>query len=76
MKKRILSIAIAFGLIMSACTEYFEYDNNSLIKEELVYSDYNYMKQVLASAYTLLPSTFNRIDNGMLASASDESEHA
>lgn len=76
MKTKILGLLLMIALIMPSCKDYFDYENNSLIKEDLVYSDYTYLKQVLANAYTQLPASFNRIDNGMLASATDESEHA
>jgi hypothetical protein len=73
-KKGILFIAAL--LTFSACDKYFEYENQAFLKEELVFSDYNYIKQVLTNAYTQLPASFNRIDNGMLESASDDAEHA
>ena len=73
-KKGILFIAVL--LILSSCGDYFEYENQAFLKEKLVFSDYNYIKQVLTNAYTQLPVSFNGIDNGMLASASDEAEHA
>ncbi len=76
MKTKILGLLLMIALIMPSCKDYFDYENNSLIKEDLVYSDYTYLKQVLANAYTQLPASFNRIDNGMLASATDEAEHA
>ena len=76
MKTKILGLLLMIAIIMPSCKDYFDYENNSLIKEDLVYSDYTYLKQVLANAYTQLPASFNRIDNGMLASATDESEHA
>ena len=76
MKTKILGLLLMIALIIPSCKNYFDYENNSLLKEELVFSDYTMLKQVLASAYTQLPASFNRIDNGMLASATDESEHA
>lgn len=61
---------------LTGCNDYFEYENQALLKDELVFSDYNYIKQVLTNAYTQLPPSFNRIDNGMLESATDDAEHA
>jgi len=75
MKTKILGVLI-FAVLMTNCKNYFDHENNSLIPESMVFSDYTYMKQVLANAYTQLPASFNRIDNGMLASATDEAEHA
>ena len=69
MKTKILGLLLMIALIIPSCKNYFDYENNSLLKEELVFSDYTMLKQVLASAYTQLPASFNRIDNGMLASA-------
>ncbi len=76
MKTKIFGLLLVIAFLMPACKDYFNYQNDTLLKENFVFSDYNYMKQVLANAYTQLPSTFNRIDNGMLSSATDESEHA
>lgn len=76
MKTRILGLFLIIALIMPACNDYFDYENNTLIKENLVFSDYTYINRALANAYTQLPASFNRIDNGMLASATDEAEHA
>jgi starch-binding outer membrane protein, SusD/RagB family len=76
MKTKIFGLLLVIAFLMPACKDYFNYQNDTLLKEDFVFSDYNYIKQVLANAYTQLPSTFNRIDNGMLSSATDESEHA
>jgi len=76
MKTKILGLLLIIGLIVSSCKDYFDVENSSLMKENMVFSDYTLLKQVLANAYTQLPASYNRIDNGMLASATDEAEHA
>jgi starch-binding outer membrane protein, SusD/RagB family len=76
MKAKISIIVVAVLFTCSACKDYFEYENQALLREGLVFSDYNYIKQILTNAYTQLPASFNRIDNGMLESASDDAEHA
>ncbi len=76
MKTKIVGLLLVAALAMPACNEYFDYENSTLLNEEFVFSDYTYIKQLLANAYTQLPSSFNYIDNGMLASTTDEAEHA
>ena len=76
MKTKILGLLLISSLIISSCNDYFDYSNKSLITSDLVYSDRTYMTQLLASVYNLVPASFNHIDNGMLASATDEAEHA
>lgn len=76
MNRKITYTIVILAFLLISCDEYFDYDNDTLLKEEFVFSDYTYIKQVLANVYTQLPSTFNYIDNGMLASASDEAEHS
>ncbi len=76
MKTKISGLLLILVLVVSSCKNYFDFENSTLMKEEMVFSDYTLLKQVLANAYAQLPASFNRIDNGMLASATDESEHA
>ncbi|HAZ02573.1 MAG: hypothetical protein A2W90_07865 [Bacteroidetes bacterium GWF2_42_66] len=76
MKTKIVGLLLVAVMAMPACNEYFDYENSTLLDEDFVFSDYTYMKQVLANAYTQLPSSFNYINNGMLASTTDEAEHA
>lgn len=76
MKTKIVGLLLIVSMAMPACTDYFRYENSTLLDEHFVFSDYTFIKQVLANAYTQLPSSFNYIDNGMLASTTDEAEHA
>lgn len=76
MKAKKIFVYVSIVLFFTSCDRYFDYENPSLMKEDLVFSEYTYLQQLLTSVYAQLPETFNRIDNGMLASTTDEAEHA
>lgn len=76
MKNKIFGILLLVALIASSCNKYFDYTNDSLLNDKIVYGDYNNIKYLLLSTYSMLPGSFNHIGSGMLSSATDESEDA
>lgn len=70
------SITIIFLLLFYACEGYFDPESMVELTVDQATKDYNYSKSRVASIYSDIQSGFSNIDGAMLASASDEAEHA
>lgn len=70
-KKVMLS---AFCIMLGSCN-YLEYNENKNWTEDLVWSEFNYIEQYLASVYSKLPGTFNCVDGAFLDASTDNAEH-
>lgn len=71
-----LSISILALLLITGCNDDFldtKIDSN--LTKDRVFVSYDYTSQFLVGTYAWLPKGLNRIDDAMLASASDEAEH-
>lgn len=75
--KIILGVAMILTAL-SGCKDYLEREIEINYKENEVFVNYDRMSQAGYGVYTFLFNRFgfNRVDNAMLASASDEADHA
>ena len=70
------SITIISFLLFYSCDSYFDPESMIELTVDQATKDYNYSKTRVASIYSNLESGFSDIGGAMLASASDEAEHA
>ena len=71
---------IVFGAIItlglfSAC-DYLEFDDEKVYTDDLIWSEFDYIKRYMASVYDQVPHDYNHVDGAMLATATDDAEHA
>lgn len=71
---KIKIIVLIFSIVMINSCEYLNYEEVAVMDEEYVFTER--ISRFINSIYSSLPGAFNWIDNGMIASASDEAEHA
>jgi hypothetical protein len=75
MKKLLAILCIFSGLIIISCEPFSETPLERLTNETVFSSGLN-TEYFLNNIYNSLPGGYNRIDNAMLASASDEAHHS
>lgn len=75
-KIKYASITIIISLLFCSCKDYLEPESMIELTVDQATKDYYYSKTRVASIYSDILSGFSTIDGAMLASASDEAEHA
>lgn len=66
-------VASYFALALSSCN-FLDPQELSLIDEEDIYRNINYVNQSVVSAYSYLPDGFASVENSLLACTTDEAE--
>ncbi len=75
--KYILKVLTVLMLtVLPISCDYLEYDEDKAWTDELVWTEYAYVKRYLASIYDKVPSTFDYVDGAFLASTTDDAEHS
>ena len=74
--KLLLGLTVLVSLV--SCEDYLDREVETNYKEQEVFVNYERMRDAGFGVYAFLFNRigFNRIDNAMLASASDEADHA
>lgn len=74
--KKTISVFVFASLLTISCEDNFlDRQIDSSLTKDRVFVSYDYTSQFLVGTYAWLPQGFNRIDDAMLASASDDAEH-
>ncbi len=69
-------VALAAIVILPVSCEYLDYEEDKMWTEELVWSEYSYVRQSLIAVYRQLPTGLDNLDDAFLASTTDDAEHA
>lgn len=74
--KLVVFICSHLVLLTFSCSDFMEYEEDKAWTDELVWTDYSYVKRYLASIYHKTPGTFDFVDGAFLAASTDDAEHA
>lgn len=76
MKIKKLYTVVLLASILTGCSNQLDRDIVTELDRDKIIHSYDYVKNLVTGVYVSLPNGFDEINGAMIASASDESEHA